>query len=156
MPSGSLSRRSLTLSPRLRTVFSPVGLAFDVFRSGRTGSVNSVPRDGGGSISGAPIEPCWIVLLLEITLRRFWLNWSPHSSVEEIVPLVIGLPCRCACSRCELMGRKNPCAVIDGMCDRLIRLLELSGLPAWLECLVGGGPLRDTDGRDWTVEGGGG
>jgi hypothetical protein len=50
---GFLSRscNSLTLSPRLLIVVFPVGLAFDVFRSGIIGSVNSVPRDGGISAS---------------------------------------------------------------------------------------------------------
>ena len=36
------------LSPRLRTVSAPVGVEFAVVRSGRSRSVMSVPREGGG------------------------------------------------------------------------------------------------------------
>ena len=58
---------------------------------------------------------------------------------------------RCACSRCEDIGRKKPCAVNEGICVLLIRLAALPGLLAiWLdaatELLAGGGPRRDTEG----------
>ena len=52
------------------------------------------------------------------------------------------------------MGRKKPCAAIEGICDLLNRLVALPGLlAAWLEVVTvllvgGGGPRRDPDGCD--------
>lgn len=80
--------------------------------------------------------------------------------MDETVPLVTGRVPRCACNRCELMGRKNACAVRDGICDLLSRLPELPGLlVTWLGALiefrVAGGPrLDETEGRDWSGGGG--
>ena len=49
---GGLGRcRGVMLSPRLRTVSAPVGVEFAVVRSGRSRSVMSVPREGGGGWS---------------------------------------------------------------------------------------------------------
>lgn len=52
------------------------------------------------------------------------------------------------------MGRKKPCAAIEGTCDLLNRLAALSGLlVTWLEAATellagGGGPRREPDGCD--------
>jgi hypothetical protein len=42
--------------------------------------------------------------------------------------IVGGLEPRCACSRCELIGRKNACEVMDGTC---VLLVALCGRPTF-------------------------
>lgn len=115
--------------------------------------MNSVPRDGGSSCSTVGSDSCWYVLF-DTRLLRFGFSSFQSSDVVAKVSLVIGRP-RCACSRCDDIGRKNPCAANDGTCDLLIRLVALPGLlPIALEAAAvlllagGGGPRRDMDGCD--------
>lgn len=114
--------------------------------------MNSVPRDGGSSCSTVGSDSCWYVLF-DTRLLLFGFSSFQSSDVVAKVSLVMGRP-RCACRRCEDIGRKKPCAANDGTCDLLNRLVALPGLlPIWLEAAAellagGGGPRRDMDGCD--------
>lgn len=78
-------------------------------------------------------------------LRLAWYEGSAHCSLCVVdVSRVVGRPRR-ACNRCELIGRKKACAVSEGICILLSRLLPVPGLLAiWLELameLTAVGPL---------------
>ena len=93
-------------------------------------SVISVPREGGGRPS-RPLGltgPCMAV----VSDCRLFLRTLPPASVlpSSVVPCCSGTggrgPPLCACSRCELIGRKKACDVREGTC---VLLTALCGRP---------------------------
>lgn len=117
-------------------------------------SVTSVPRDkGGGPSTSGPAASASFRGIADPLLCRFEiLPWSLCPSMlgcsERCVVSELGRCPRCACSLCELIGRKKACEVREGTCVRLATLGERA-LPAPLLPATLGGPTPKPALRRW-------